>query len=94
VLDGVLRTYPQSNVILPGITRAVLMEIIHAEGLRCEERPVPLAELHRAEEVFVCGTTTDVQAIVTLDGQPVGTGTVGPITAKLRDLLARRLYGR
>jgi len=94
VLDGVLRTYPLSNFILPGITRTVLMEIIHAEGMRCEERPVPLEELHRAEEMFVCGTTTDVQAIVTLDDRPVGTGVVGPITAKLRDLLARRLYGR
>lgn len=94
VLDGVLRTYPLSNYILPGITRAVLMEIIRAEGMRCEERPVPLVELGRAEEIFVCGTTTDVQAVVTLDGKPVGSGRVGPITAKLRDLLARRLYGR
>lgn len=94
VLDGVLRTYPLSNYILPGITRAVLMEIIRAEGIACEERPVPLTELGRAEEIFVCGTTTDVQAIVTLDGKPVGSGAVGPITAKLRDQLARRLYGR
>jgi D-alanine transaminase len=94
VLDGVLRTYPLSNYILPGITRAVLMEIIRAEGIRCEERPVLLVDLHRAEEIFVCGTTTDVQAIVTLDGRPVGNGSVGPITAKLRDQLARRLYGR
>ncbi len=94
VLDGVLRTYPLSNYILPGITRSVLMELIRAEGLRCEERPVPLVELHRADEIFVCGTTTDVQAIVTLDGHPVGSGKVGPITAKLRELLARRLYGR
>lgn len=94
VLDGVLRTYPLCNYILPGITRAVLMEMVRAEGIRCEERPVPLVDLHRAEEIFVCGTTTDVQAIVTLDGQPVGSGSVGPITAKLRDLLARRLYGR
>jgi D-alanine transaminase len=94
VLDGVLRTYPLSNYILPGITRAVLMEMIRAEGIRCEERPVSLADLHRAEEIFVCGTTTDVQAIVTLDGRPVGTGKVGAITTKLRELLARRLYGR
>lgn len=94
VLDGVLRTYPLSNYILPGITRAVLMEIARAEGIACEERPVPLVELARAEELFVCGTTTDVQAIVTLDGRAVGSGQVGAITARLRDLLARRLYAR
>ncbi|MBX3133657.1 MAG: D-amino acid aminotransferase [Gemmatimonadaceae bacterium] len=92
VLDGVLRTAPLSNYILPGITRAVLLEIIREQGIAFEDRPVALVDLARAEEVFVCGTTTDVQAIVTLDGRPVGKGRVGPITARLRDALASRLY--
>lgn len=92
VLDGVLRTAPLSNYILPGITRAVLLEIIREQGIAFEDRPVPLVDLARAEEIFVCGTTTDVQAIVTLDGRPVGKGRVGPITARLRDALASRLY--
>ena len=94
VIDGVLRTAPRSNYILPSITRAVLMELIAAAGLRCEERPFTLMELRRASELFVCGTTTDVQAIVTLDGQPVGDGRVGATTALLRERLAQRLYGR
>lgn len=94
VLDGVLRTYPLSNYILPGITRAVLIELIRSAGIRCEERPVPLVDLARASEIFVCGTTTDVQAIVTLDGRPVGDGSVGPITARLREALAARLYAK
>jgi D-alanine transaminase len=92
VIDGVLRTAPLTNYILPGITRGVLLEIIRARGIAFEERPVSLTELPRASEVFVCGTTTDVQAIVTLDGRPVGTGAVGPVTAQLRDGLAERLY--
>jgi hypothetical protein len=40
----------------------------------------------------VCGTTTDVQAIVELDGKPIGTGKPGPITVRLRQALERRLY--
>lgn len=92
VLDGVLRTYPLSNYILPGITRSVLLEIAREQGIAFADRPVPLVDLARAEEIFVCGTTTDVQAIVTLDGRPVADGQVGPITARLRDALASRLY--
>jgi len=92
VVDGVLRTYPLSHYILPGITRALLVEIIRAEGIRFEERPVSLTELGRAEEIFVCGTTTDVQPIVELDGRRVGSGAPGPITVRLKAAFAKQLY--
>ena len=93
VIDGVLRSAPLSNYILPGITRAVLMEIIRAEGMACEERPFTLRELPHVEELFVCGTTTDVQPIVTLDERAIGAGTPGAITQRLQKELAARLYG-
>ena len=51
-----------------------------------------LRELPGVDELFVCGTTTDVQAIVELDGKPIGTGKPGPITVRLRQALERRLY--
>jgi D-alanine transaminase len=94
VVGGVLRTYPLSNYILPGITRAVLLEIVRELGIAFSERPVTLRELPSVDELFVCGTTTDVQAIVELDGRPVGNGKPGAITVRLRDALARRLYAR
>jgi len=94
VINGVLRTAPLSNYILPGITRAVLLPLARELGVKVEERSFTLRELPSVEELFVCGTTTDVQAIVTLDGKPIGTGAPGPITVKLRDALAARLYGR
>ncbi len=92
VIDGVLRTAPLTNYILPGITRGVLLEIAREQGIRYEERPFTLRELPFVQELFVCGTTTDVQAIVTLDEKPIADGKVGPITARLRDALAARLY--
>ncbi|WKW11503.1 aminotransferase class IV [Pseudogemmatithrix spongiicola] len=94
VIDGVLRTTPLSNYLLPSITRAVLMEIIRGAGIRCEERAYTLMDLRKASEIFVCGTTTDVQPVVTLDGQPVGDGAPGPTTVAIRELFAKRLYGR
>ena len=94
VVGGVLRTYPLSNYILPGITRAVLLEIIRELGLKLDEQPVAVRELPFVDELFVCGTTTDVQAIVTLDEKPVADGKPGPITVRLREALASRLNAR
>jgi D-alanine transaminase len=94
VLDGVLRTAPLTNYILPGITRSLLLPIAAKLGLKVEERAITLRELARVDELFVCGTTTDVQAIVTLDGAPVANGAVGAQTARLRDAFADFLYQR
>ena len=41
-------------------------------GLPVKEEPIPLPT-GRGEEIFICGSTTDVTPVVTLDGKPVGT---------------------
>ena len=92
VVGGVLRTYPLSNYILPGITRRVVIELAEEAGIALLQEPVTHAELPRASELFVCGTTTDVTPVVTLDGRPVGNGKPGPVTTKLRDALSARMY--
>jgi len=92
VVDGILRTYPLSNYILPGITRRVVVELAEETGIAVVQEPVTHAELPLASELFVCGTTTDVTPVVTLDGRPVGNGKPGPVTTKLRDALAVRMY--
>lgn len=94
VVGGMLRTFPLSHYILPGITRAEIVELARALGIPLEERPVALGALHAVDELFVCGTTTDVQAIVELDGRRIGNGKPGPVTVRLREALAQRLYGR
>ncbi|MBX7118653.1 MAG: D-amino acid aminotransferase [Gemmatimonadaceae bacterium] len=94
VLDGVLRTYPLSHYILPGITRQVIMDVLGAIGIGCDERPVPLVDLPRVSEVFVCGTTTDVTPVVAVDGRAVGAGTPGPVTLRIKEAFEQRLYAK
>src|SRR5690606_4208474 len=77
VIDGELRTYPRSNYILPGITRDVILRLARELGIRHREQPIFAYELGRLQELFLTGTTTDVQAIVRLDGRTVGDGGVG-----------------
>lgn len=92
VVDGTLRSHPLGNLILPGVTRQVVVDLIRELGIKYEERPVTQGELVRATEVFICGTTTDVSPVASLDGKPVGSGAPGPVTRRLQVALDARLY--
>jgi D-alanine transaminase len=92
VLDGVLRTHPLTQRILPGITRKVVMELLAELRMPVTEEAIPFARLGSADEIFVCGSTTDVTPVVMLDGQRVGNGKPGPMTVKLREAFEARLY--
>jgi D-alanine transaminase len=91
--EGVLRTRPLSNAILPGCTRAALMAELQSSGIGFEERAFSRAELAEAREVFITAATTFVKPILTVDGAPVGGGAVGPVAARLFDLMARHVTG-
>jgi D-alanine transaminase len=86
VVDGEVRTAPLSNLILPGITRAIVIELCRDNDIALREEPMSEDELRRAEEVFLTGTTTEVLGIISLDGKPVGDGKPGPITVRLESL--------
>jgi D-alanine transaminase len=92
VIDGVLRTHPLSPRILPGVTRKVVIECIHELEIPLREEPMTEAELRRAEELFLCGTSTDIIPVISLDGTPVADATPGEITVELREALDARLY--
>ena len=87
--QGVLRTRHLSPAILPGCTRASLLQQISESNLSAEERPVTEAELRAAREIFITSATSFVKPLTKLDGAPVGDGRVGPITRQLFALFAR-----
>jgi len=92
VVDGTLRTHPLTHRILPGVTRQVVMACARELHIAVREAAVTLAELRRAQEIFLCGTMTDVMPVVTLDEEPVAAGQPGPITLALREAFEARLY--
>ncbi|MDP2498374.1 MAG: D-amino acid aminotransferase [Candidatus Palauibacterales bacterium] len=83
VLDGTVVTHPATNRILPGITRATVLELARDRGHPVRERPVQVEELPGADEVFLTGTTTEVLPITELDGDPVSDGSPGPVSRDL-----------
>ncbi len=92
IIDGVLRTHPLTQRILPGVTRKVVMGLLFEMGVPVTETAIPFDQLALAEEIFICGSTTDVTPVVKLDGKTVGTGKPGALTMKLREAFEARLY--
>lgn len=91
VSNGKIITRPLSNWILPGIRRRTLLEIAAQAGLPVEERAFTVAEALAADEAFISSATTIVTAVVTVDGNTIGSGVPGPITLQLRDLYKARM---
>ena len=86
VKNGKLLAPPKDNLMLPGITYDVILEIAAANGIPHEVRKVMAAEVFNADELLLTSSTKEVLAITHLDGKPVGTGKPGPMFAKLYKL--------
>ena len=91
IIDGEVRTYPNSNFILPGVTRDVVIELARELGVPIAEVPIYRHEIPLLQEAFLTGTTTDVMPVVSIDGKTVGGGQPGAITMRLYEALARKL---
>ena len=81
---GVLVTRPLGWEILPGVTRATVMDVAKAEGINVEERAFTREEALRAREAFITSATNIAMPVVTLDGKTIGNGQPGPLTRRLR----------
>ena len=86
VKNGKLLAPPKDNLMLPGITYDVVLEIAAANGIPYEVRKIGVAEVFAADELLLTSSTKEVLAITQLDGKPVGTGKPGAMFAKLHKL--------
>ncbi len=91
VEGGVLRTHPADLTILGGITRNVVIELAGELGLKVSETAPTVAQLRNASEVLITGSTTQVAAVIAVDGQPVGTGQPGLVARKLHEVFVQRV---
>jgi branched-chain amino acid aminotransferase len=83
VEDSRVATPPLSAGILPGITRAVVIDLARKNGLPVLEEDITAARALGARECFLTGTAAEVIAVTKVDDQPIGDGEVGPVTRKL-----------
>lgn len=82
-----LITPPITANVLEGITRRTVIEIARKElGMEVEERQIDRTEVYLCDEFFMTGTAAQVTAVTKVDHRPIGSGQMGEVTARLRDL--------
>jgi branched-chain amino acid aminotransferase len=93
--NGVLATPPITDNVLEGITRRTVIQLIRDElRMQVDERPIDRTELYLADEMFFCGTGAQISAITRVDHRAVGTGKMGDLTSRLRNLYFDIVRGR
>lgn len=79
VKDSCIITPAKGPLLLPGITRDLLLELAQVNGLQSQENAISYAQLGDADEIWLTSSLKEVIAVTTLNTQAVGTGLPGPI---------------
>jgi len=90
VRDGVVLTPPSDAGLLEGITRAFVFEVGREIGLSVRDEVLYPKDLETADEAFLTSTTRELSPVTSIDGRPVGTGTVGAIARRLLEGYRRK----
>ena len=89
VEDGCVLTPPFDAGILPGITRACVLELCGAEGISIQEQPLELHQLREAAEAFLTGSIMEIMPLTSFAGKAIGSGEPGEITKQLQQAYRR-----
>lgn len=83
VNNGVVLTPPKSNLLLPGITRDLVVELCQHNGVPCVEGAISEAQLRSADEIWLTSSTKELIPVTRLDDSPVGLGQPGTVWQQL-----------
>ena len=86
VKNGTLLAPPKDNLMLPGITYDVVLEIAAANQIPFQVRKIARSEVFTADELLLTSSTKEVLPVTTVDGKPVGNGKPGAMFARLHGL--------
>ena len=75
---------PAGGAVLPGITRAAILELCESLGIETCSRALDIKEVLSADEVFLTNSSWGVLPVVAVEKEKVGDGQVGDMTTRLR----------
>lgn len=91
VIGGRLVTPPLTDSILPGITRATVLDISAHHGIDAEERNLTVDEVLGADEVFLTGTAAEITPVHAVDDTLIGEP--GPVTRRVQESFFATIRG-
>jgi D-alanine transaminase len=91
VIGGKLVTHPIGSKVLPGVTRAVILDIAGELGIEVDERAIREEEAPWAQELFISSTLREIGWVSRWNDIYIGRGRCGKITAMLHRALRERI---
>ena len=91
IIGGKLVTHPVGSRVLPGITRAALLDCATTIGIPVDERGLVEEEAIRASELFISSTTREVSWVARWNDRYIGQARCGPLTLALHRELCKRI---
>jgi branched-chain amino acid aminotransferase len=94
VKNGTVITNDKDASIVMGITRDSVIQIVRDLALPLEIRPISIADVREADELFFSGTAVEVTPIKSVDDRTLGDGSPGPITRRIQSTYFDAVHGR
>ena len=92
LVDNQLLTPPISHLILPGVTRGIIMKLAKEHGQIVAEQAIAKARLYAAQEIWLSSSSREILPVTRLDGKSVGTGKPGPVWKKFKHALNKFIH--
>lgn len=83
VKDEVLYTHPDGNLVLPGIAKIKIRELVKTLGIELREERFTKEELLAADECFKTSSVAEIMPIIEIDDHKIGEGMPGSLTKKI-----------
>jgi D-alanine transaminase len=90
-INGKLVTHPVGSKVLPGITRAIILDCAAKLGIAVEERSLRVQEVARADELFISSTTRELAWVARWNDRYIGQAKCGAVTMKLHHAYRERV---
>ena len=90
VKDGAVSTAPKDHLILPGITRDVVVEILHELDIPLTEKAATQQQLNDADEVWITSSTKECAPVTCVDNHAVGVGKPGAVWQRVFNAFQQR----
>lgn len=85
VRDGCVYTAPKNNLVLPGITRDVVIDCVRTCHIALQEVAVTIEDLITADEIWLTSSTKECLPVTQLNQQQVGDAQPGPVWRQVYD---------
>ena len=85
IKDATVKTPPLDTPVLPGITRAAVIELCERERIACLQSSLTIDDLLDADEAFLCNCIMEIVPVCRVERSAIGDEKVGPVTKQLAD---------